>query len=175
MSNPIKHLKTITKHRHEVFKLCVKCGIPWQGLIHDLSKYSPSEFLPSIHYWTGKMSPIDVEIDKKGYSEAWLHHKGRNKHHYKYWLDPVHCKAPVNMPKKYLVEMFCDRVAASKVYKGKSYTTSAPYEYYKSREEKEKPLMGEKTYKQLGEMFLMLQKYGEDVACNKIREEIKKC
>ena len=175
MVNPLNHLKTVNKHRYEVLKLCMKCGIPLQGIVHDLSKYSPSEFIPSIHYWTGKISPIDVETEKKGYSTAWLHHKGRNKHHYEYWLDPIHCKEPTPMPRKYLAEMFCDRVAATKVYKGNSYTTSAPYEYFKSRESVERPLMNEKTYKMLEDMFLMLQNCGEDITCFKIRRWLVKC
>ena len=88
----LKHLHTVGKHRREVRRLCFKCGLYWQGLVHDLSKYSLVEFIPQIKYWTGKRSPIDEEIDDIGYSSAWLHHKGRNKHHYEYWLDPAHCK-----------------------------------------------------------------------------------
>ena len=79
------------------------------------------------------------------------------------------------MPRKYLAEMFCDRVAATKVYKGNSYTTSAPYEYFKSRESIERPLMNEKTYKILEDMFLMLQNCGEDITCFKIRRWLWKC
>lgn len=40
----IKHFMTITRHRHKVMYHCLRCGILWQGMRHDLSKYSPTEF-----------------------------------------------------------------------------------------------------------------------------------
>ena len=85
----IKHFITITKHKYEVFKLCCKAGIPFQGLIHDNSKYSFTEFFISAKFYTGINSPIMRERKKYGYSKAWIHHKGRNKHHFEYWLDPA--------------------------------------------------------------------------------------
>ena len=39
-----KHFKTITKHKFLVMRQCFKVGLYWQGLTHDLSKYSPTEF-----------------------------------------------------------------------------------------------------------------------------------
>lgn len=131
MSHPIKHFKTVTKHRYEVFKLCVKAGIPIQGFTHDLSKYSPTEFIPGAAYWVGYQSPQVTERKKFGYSAAWMHHKGRNKHHFEYWTDYVEGQgtSPIEMPSKYVAEMFCDRVAACKVYKGENYTDAAAWEY----------------------------------------------
>ena len=116
----IRHLHNVNIHRFYVFKLCCKVGIPFQGLTHDLSKYSLSELIPSVKYFTdGKKSPLAEEKNIKGYSLAWLHHKGRNKHHFEYWFD-FNSKTkqydPVQMPRQYLIEMFCDRIAASKVY-----------------------------------------------------------
>ena len=70
-----KHFKTITKHKWVVFKECASCGLIWRGLVHDLSKYSPSEFIPSAKYFQGNKSPIDAEKDSVGYSKAWMHHK----------------------------------------------------------------------------------------------------
>ena len=123
MVNPLNHLKTVNKHRYEVLKLCMKCGIPLQGIVHDLSKYSPSEFIPSIHYWTGKISPIDVETEKKGYSTAWLHHKGRNKHHYEYWTDNYDSGTTyIEIPEKYVRELVADWFAAGRTYNGKEFT-----------------------------------------------------
>ena len=75
------HLRTISKHRRAVRKLCFKCGLYWQGLTHDLSKYSPTEFWRGVKYYTGKASPHVGERAEYGYSEAWLHHHNRNKHH----------------------------------------------------------------------------------------------
>ena len=115
MKNLIGHFVTITKHRHLVIKHCKKAGVLWQGLRHDLSKYSPTEFLPGIKYYTGQRSPNEGERAENGYSLAWIHHKGRNKHHFEYWTDynPVSkLVEPVEMPVNYVAEMFCDRVAA---------------------------------------------------------------
>ena len=113
--NFFKHLHKINTHRFKVFVLCCKCGIPFRGLMHDLSKYSPIEFFEGVKYYTnGKHSPIIDCKKQNGYSKAWLHHKGRNKHHSEYWLDlAAPTKAPI-IPFKYSVEMICDKIAASK-------------------------------------------------------------
>ena len=87
MKNIIKHFITITKHRHLVMKLCFKMGIYKQGLLHDLSKYSFVEFFTSAKYYVGTYSPTISERKDKGYSDIWMHHKGRNKHHFEYWED----------------------------------------------------------------------------------------
>ena len=116
-----------------VRKLCFKCGLYWQGLTHDLSKYSPTEFWNGVKYFTGTASPHVGERKVKGYSDAWLHHHNRNKHHVEYWVDIVDGKStPVRMPFKYLAEMICDRVAASMIYLGDKYTDAAPLDYYLS-------------------------------------------
>ena len=131
--HPIKHFKTITKHRHKVIAHCAKAGIFWQGLFHDLSKYSPREFWAGAKYYKGTESPNVGERRDKGYSEAWLHHKGVNKHHFEYWTDYSVIErrvVPIKMPLRYVAEMFCDRVAASKIYQGKNYTPSHPIEYF---------------------------------------------
>ncbi|MBS7390396.1 MAG: catalase, partial [Oscillospiraceae bacterium] len=115
MANVIGHFRTITRHRHKVIKHCFKAGIGWQGLRHDLSKYSPTEFFNGVKYYDGTRSPNELERLDRGYSKAWLHHKGRNKHHFEYWNDynpKIRKYAPVKMPLNYVIEMFCDRVAA---------------------------------------------------------------
>ena len=126
------HLRTITRHRHLVIAHCAKAGILWQGLFHDLSKYSLTEFLPGVRYFDGTHSPTEDERRIEGYSRAWMHHKGRNRHHWEYWVDySMEAKAYVAMPmpRRYLAEMLCDRVAASKIYKGAAYTDDAPLQY----------------------------------------------
>lgn len=128
------HLKVITKHKWIVFGLCVRAGIPWRGLVHDLSKYSPTEFLESAtHFTKGTESPINLTKKLHGYSKAWLHHKGRNKHHPEYWYDETaKIKAPV-IPYPYAVEMICDKIAAGMVYVGKqNWTPEEPLDYYTS-------------------------------------------
>ena len=87
MGHPIKHFKTITQHRHRVIAHCKKAGIFWQGLRHDLSKYSPTEFIPGAKYYQGDRSPNEKERELFGYSRAWMHHKGRHRHHYEFWTD----------------------------------------------------------------------------------------
>lgn len=126
----IGHFNTITKHRFMVFKLCCRVGEPWRGLVHDLSKYSPTEFWEGVKYYTGKHSPITDCKKEKGYSEAWLHHRGRNKHHTDYWVDlSAPDKAPI-IPYKYVAEMLCDKLAAGMVYMGKDWTPEYELNYW---------------------------------------------
>ena len=119
------HLFLVIRHKNAVLKNCAKCGIIWRGLVHDLSKFSPEEFFESVKYYTGKRSPIGVCREVRGVSRAWLHHKGRNKHHIEYWMDPD-CKEHPIMPYKYAVECVCDKIAATKVYSGKAYSEDKP-------------------------------------------------
>ena len=131
--NTIKHFLTITKHRHAVIRHGYKAGILFQSLFHDLSKYSPSEFISGAKYFKGNRSPNEAEREIFGYSKAWLHHKGRNRHHFEYWLDynpQTKKNEPVKMPINFVKEMFCDRVAASKIYQGKNYNQKQPLDYF---------------------------------------------
>lgn len=133
----IGHTRTICKHRAIVRKLCFKCGLYWQGLTHDLSKYSPIEFWNGVKYYTGAASPHIEERKDKGYSAAWIHHHNRNKHHAEYWqdIDSNGKSRPITMPLKYLEEMICDRVAASMIYLKDKYNDKAPLEYYLSHKD----------------------------------------
>lgn len=134
MENFKGHLKTINAHKLMVMKHCFKVGLYKQGLLHDLSKYTPSEFIPGVKYFQGDRSPNNAQREAEGASGAWLHHKGRNKHHYEYWIDyPVNKDeglVGMRMPVKYVVEMFCDRVAASKIYNKENYTDADALNYY---------------------------------------------
>ena len=140
-SRALDHLKTITHHHNLVCMYCFRAGLIRQGLLHDLSKYSPTEFLVGVRYYQGKRSPNNAEREDTGVSEAWLHHKGRNKHHFEYWIDysadlrdqRVICGA--KMPRRYVAEMIFDRVSACRVYQGDAYTDASALEYFmKSRE-----------------------------------------
>ncbi len=126
-SNFFKHLNTVNSHRFLVMKYCFKLGLFHQGLVHDISKYHPDEFINGVKYYQGFRSPIDEERRVKGYSTAWVHHKSFNKHHYMYWNDNGN---PIEMPKKYLKEMCVDRVCAAKIYLKDKYTNSYPLEYW---------------------------------------------
>lgn len=128
-----RHFATITRHRHRVMAYCFRVGIGWQGLFHDLSKYSAAEFWVGARHYLGNRSPNEEERRLYGYSLAWMHHKGRNRHHFEYWTDydPVTKQMEaVKMPLRYVAEMFCDRVAASKIYRGKAYTDADPLNYF---------------------------------------------
>ncbi len=168
------HLKTITKHRNKVLIHCFKVGLFSQGLKHDLSKYSPTEFLKGIKYYQGTRSPNERERELFGYSTAWLHHKGRNKHHFEYWVD-VNPKTkkyePVEMPMRYVGEMFCDRVAASKIYKGDKYTDSSALEYFLGGYASEE--MHEKTAALLKSWLVMLSEKGEKETFSHIKKVIR--
>ncbi len=174
--NIVKHFCTITRHRLLVCKHCFKIGLYWQGLTHDLSKYSPEEFWTGVRYYQGDRSPNAAEREAIGFSKAWLHHKGRNKHHFEYWIDVslnkeeglVGNKMPVN----YVAEMLCDRVAACEVYRGKNYTSAAPMEYYEFT--KKYITIHPETRALLEKLLTVLKDEGEESAYAYIRKLLKK-
>lgn len=210
------HLKTINHHKWLVMKHCFAIGLYRQGLTHDLSKYTLTEFLPGAKYYQGgKRSPNNAEREDRGYSQAWLHHKGRNKHHMEYWIDyqpgkhsaeePAGSQAgtpgqmtdgeqggyrigpdgyplkpdgyPVDgamvgckMPVKYVLEMFCDRVAACKNYNGSAYTDADAYDYFIRG--KSHYIIHPESGELLEKLLLMLKERGEEETFRYIRVEI---
>ncbi len=168
------HLITITRHRHCVIKHCARCGILMQGLMHDMSKYSPTEFRQGIKYYIGTKSPNEGERADRGYSLAWIHHQGRNKHHFEYWKDynlETKLLTPVKMPYRYVAEMFCDRVAASKIYQGEAYTDQHPLKYFSGA--KKTRQIHEKTSQELELLLVMLAEKGEKETFKFIKNRIK--
>lgn len=167
------HFKTITKHRHLVMRHCFQVGLYGRGLLHDLSKYSPAEFrVGAKYYQEGKRSPNAAERQELGYSVAWMHHKGRNKHHFEYWTDlnlQTMQYGPVPMPTKYLVEMCMDRIAACKVYRGKEYHDGSALEYL-VRRGSDNYLMHPETFSKLEYLLTMLRDRGEAETFRFIRE-----
>lgn len=165
---------TITEHKILVMKHCFRIGLYWQGLFHDLSKYMPSEFLPGCRYYQGYRSPNNAEREDRGYSSAWLHHKGRNKHHYEYWidysLDPGKGMVGMKMPNRYVAEMIMDRIAASKIYKKGRYNQHQPLRYYEKG--KDGYMIHPKTRALLEYLLHMLDKKGEDYTFAYIRRYI---
>ncbi len=175
MGHPIRHFKTITKHRHAVIRHCKKCGILFQGLRHDLSKYSPTEFFSGAHYYLGEKSPNEAERAENGYSLAWIHHKGRNKQHFEYWTDynpKTKVVEPVEMPLNYVAEMFCDRVAASKIYNEDTYNEEMPLQYFLKA--KHRRVIHPNTSDLLETLLVMLREHGEDATCDYIKSLLKK-
>lgn len=172
--NAMEHFKTITYHKVLVMKGCFALGLYDQGIMHDLSKYSPSEFLVGMKYYQGTRSPNNAEREEQGYSNAWMHHKGRNRHHYEYWFDysaKQHGKiVPVEMPVKYVAEMFVDRIAACKVYNGKTYRDSDPLAYYEHGNTAQ--FLHPNTAKLLKRLLTMLAECGEEKTFHYIRKHI---
>ena len=170
-----QHFKTITRHRFIVMAGCFRVGLYWQGLTHDLSKYSPTEFLQGARYYQGIRSPNAAEREVKGYSEAWMHHKGRNRHHYEYWTDmnmERRVYESVPMPRKYLVEQVMDRRAACIVYQGKDYTPESPLNYFlKSRE---RSLMHPQNQRELEHILTMLRDQGEKETFRYLKHHVLK-
>ncbi|MCC8136825.1 MAG: DUF5662 family protein [Clostridiales bacterium] len=189
------HFRTITEHKIYVMRECFKVGLYRQGLTHDLSKYMPAELLEGFRYYDdGKSSPNNGERRDKGYSEAWMHHKGRNRHHFEYWLDyrePAK-KSPdgkhsspqpvsetdarfgtfplqaVQMPRKYVAEMLMDRIAASKNYNKENYTQHDPLAYFERG--KGRYLMHPQTKKELHGMLRILDERGEEELMRFVRD-----
>lgn len=113
------HWRTVRQHRKLVRHYCRLAGLTWRGIKHDLSKYSPVEFLESARYYTGTSSPINRAKQEQGYSRAWLHHRGRNPHHYEYYMDNFDSGGiPLLMPRDDFVELVCDYIAAGITYQG---------------------------------------------------------
>lgn len=174
--NGINHFRTITKHKLMVMEGCFRVGLYRQGLLHDLSKYSPEEFKTGVRYYQGSRSPNAAEKEILGYSAAWLHHKGRNKHHFEYWIDfaPNKEKGLMGnrMPVPYLVEMLIDRMSASKTYQGVHYTDVAAWEYYLIG--RDYLVMHPDTRAELEKLLLMLKDEGEEKTFAYIKVILKK-
>lgn len=170
----IKHYITITRHRHLVIKYCFKCGLYKQGLLHDLSKYSCVEFLNGAKYYAGTYSPNHNERLDKGFSEAWMHHKGRNKHHAEYWVDAdlkTGIYSPVKMPNRYIAESICDRIAASQNYNRDKFTRQFVLDYF--YKEKDRIPMHEETKKKMELLLKLYVTHGEDYIFKYIKENMR--
>lgn len=170
IKNITRHIWLVSKHKWLVFKLCCRIGLPWRGFMHDWSKFSPEEFFESVKYYNGKKSPITVCKMEKGYSKAWLHHKGRNKHHPEYWIDMSLPEKTVIMPYKYAAEMVCDKMAAGIIYNQKDWTKNTQLEYY--MKEREKSLIHPQIDKFMMAVFTQVSKEGIEKTYTK--ENIKK-
>lgn len=177
LEKTLGHLRTVLTHKTLVAEGCFQVGLFYQGICHDLSKFSPVEFWQGVRYYQyGKQSPNNGERLAKGYSEAWIHHKGHNRHHYEHWNDynieaakrgdnPV---CPVQMPRKYVAEMLMDRIAASKTYMKDKYTDASPYEYYMHG--KAGMLMHPETAREISGMLKILKSRGEKECFRFVRD-----
>lgn len=161
--NTLGHLHTVHKHRKYVRKYCFKCGLYKRGLLHDLSKYSPTELFESIKYYTGDQSPLEISKKKNRYSKAWFHHKGRNDHHYQYWVDNFdHGGTPIKMSFEAATEMICDSLAASRVYNGKDFLYKLALKYVVDKLKDKRMLMHDHTKIYMLEVFTSLYRMEDE-------------
>ena len=161
MKNFIGHLKTVLKHKRCVAHYCFMCGLYIQGILHDMSKFSPTEFWESIKYWQGNRSPIDACKEENGYSMAWFHHRGRNKHHWEYWMDDFEKGfIPKKMPFKYALEMMCDYLGAGRAYYGDKFSIEAEYEWWQNKRQLVIFKMHDDTFKLIDTLFNTMNKHG---------------
>ena len=171
------HLGTVIKHKRYVRRACFKMGLYRQGIFHDMSKFSLTEFAPSVKYFSGRLSPNAVDRKVSGSSKAWLHHKGRNKHHFEYWIDfsasvegyAFGCK----MPLKYVAEMIADRYAACVAYNGAEYKKSDAWDYYSKA--RDVVIMQEDTKAVLEKALTIMKEEGEEAAFLFMKNLLKKC
>ena len=166
------HLGTILRHKYFVAGGCFRIGLYRQGILHDLSKFSPTEFIPGVKYYDGHRSPNSIERELYGCSTAWLHHKGRNKHHFEYWLDfspnPKEGIIGCKMPMRYVAEMICDRRAACKAYNGTAYTPADPWSYYVRT--RHRAVMHPDTRAVLEYTLVLMRDQGEEAAFAYVRK-----
>lgn len=165
LKNILKHAKLVLKHKWLVFKFCARLGFPFRGLMHDMSKFSIEEFGESVKYYNGKKSPIQIARENQGYSRAWLHHKGRNKHHDEYWVDLNSRDVAPVIPYKYAVEMICDKIAAGIAYNGKDWKPETQYNYWQI--EKDKVILNPKVNNLFIEVFRQVRDDGLDKTLTK--------
>ena len=170
--HPLQHFKTITRHKLLVMRYCFRIGLYKQGLLHDLSKYEPVEFLVGCKYYQGDRSPNNAEREATGISRSWLHHKGRNKHHFEYWVDYVpgdeHIINGVPMPRKYVAEMVMDRISASRNYLGDKYDHTQPLSYFLKSKER-LWFIHPDTKRDLEALLRILNDHGEEVLLSYIK------
>lgn len=114
----MKYLKKLLTHKWYVFVASCRLGIPLLGVIHDLSKFTPIEYIPYSRYPFGSNNiPDDIQSD---FDNAWNNHQKRNKHHWQYWvlINDEDGTYPLPIPRRYVLEMVADWMGASKAYTG---------------------------------------------------------
>jgi len=136
INKSIRYFLTIINHKAAVFYACMKAGLYLQAFTHDLSKFTLAEFIEYAKYYNGEISPVDKAKSIKGYCFSWLHHRGRNPHHYEYWIDNLdNGGIPLIIPFKYAMEMICDYIGAGKVYEKENWTFQSPLKYWNRKKE----------------------------------------
>jgi hypothetical protein len=118
MNKHIKYLRYLLKHKWHVGKYCFQYGLYWQGIIHDFSKFFPSEWTGYVEYFFGERGLYGDRSEKteRDFEYAWNHHQKYNPHHWEYWLLGDYSgtsQKALEMPVKYAKEMIADWKGAS--------------------------------------------------------------
>lgn len=108
MMKYIRYVLRVLRHKFWVARYCFKAGLYWRGIIHDLSKFSPSEFGAYARY-CAEDHPSDQV--KQEFEKARLHHQKHNSHHYEYWVTD---DKPTLMPLEDVLELVCNYLGAKK-------------------------------------------------------------
>lgn len=100
------NLKYLLIHKYNVAIECLKMGMFWHAVTHDISKFLPSEFFPySENFHSGPWKKYR-ELNRRAMEEAWQWHKNRNPHHWDFWVKGSGEAIP--MPEKYVKQMIAD-------------------------------------------------------------------
>ena len=134
MGEIFNYFKSICRHRHYVSHYCFMCHEYKRGIFHDISRFSPTEFTEMAAYYDGKHYTVDMARKHNGYSVAWLHHKGRNDHHYQYWIDNFgEGGRAIRMPYHQTVEMLCDYLGEGRLHDGKMFTYARELKFWEDK------------------------------------------
>lgn len=121
MKRYLVYLVYVLRHKWFVFLECCRLGIPWRGVVHDLSKLRPSEFLPYARFFhnpdgsrrqvrskTGYYKPTDT--GDAAFDFAWFCHQKRNDHHWQWWVLPEDVSGVKVLPMSHVarLEMLAD-------------------------------------------------------------------
>ncbi|MBC2741567.1 MAG: hypothetical protein HGJ93_00580 [Desulfosarcina sp.] len=124
MMNLMRHLsyaKYVLLHKWFVFIASIKIAAPlWRAVIHDLSKFRPSEWFP---YAATFYAPDGSKQYKETpvFNRAWLLHQHRNPHHWQFWLLRMDRGniVTIEMPEHYALEMLADWMGAGRAITGR--------------------------------------------------------
>jgi len=140
MKRHFKYLSYVIRHKWFVFRAGLMTGAPlWRLIIHDWSKFLPSEWFPYVHYfhqtkdekwneWADANTRYGCaeaaphgHFASERFSVAWLHHQNRQPHHWQYWclIQDDGQVAALPMPEKFVREMVADWAGAGRAITGK--------------------------------------------------------
>jgi hypothetical protein len=155
----IKHFCLVMRHRHQVIRNGFHLGIFFVALFHDFSKFTPSEFIPSVKYFKGTSSPVQEQRNNEdGYSTIAVNHTSRNKHHWEHYIDIYKGQILVkNIPYKYALEYVADMMSASKTYDKAHFSPDAVLTYFMNK--KDMFLMSDATKEFISWCFIRYKEF----------------